>query len=189
MAENFLEELTAEWLEYNGYFVRRNVLVGKRDRGGYECELDVVGLHPGRGHLLHVEPSMDADTWATRETRFAKKFTAVKAHVRALFDGITLPAALDQVVVFGFASREAHSQVAGGRIVLIQDLLTEILRGLGGKHVLNDAVPERLPRLRALQLVASYRDVVQHVFSGIPDMPGMARPTLVPVPHPAAGPP
>ena len=130
---------------------------------------------------------MDADTWATRETRFAKKFTAGKAHVRALFDGITLPAALDQVVVFGFASRESRPEVSGGRIVVVQDLLTEILRGLQGKHVLNAAVPERLPRLRALQLVASYREVVRHVFSGIPDMPGMVRPTVVPHQPPTTG--
>ena len=46
MASNFLEELTAEWYEFNGYFVRRNVNVGKRPEGGYECELDVVAFHP-----------------------------------------------------------------------------------------------------------------------------------------------
>ena len=46
MAANYLEQLVAEWLEYQGYFVRRNVLVGKRAAGGYECELDVVAFNP-----------------------------------------------------------------------------------------------------------------------------------------------
>lgn len=54
MAANHLEQLIAEWYEYQGYFVRRNILVGKRAKGGYECELDVVAFHPERQHLVHI---------------------------------------------------------------------------------------------------------------------------------------
>ncbi len=36
---NFIESLIAEWLAYNGYFVRRNVKVGRRPEGGWEGEL------------------------------------------------------------------------------------------------------------------------------------------------------
>lgn len=43
---NHLEDLTAEWLEFNGYFVRKSDPVGKRDQGGWEGELDVVAVHP-----------------------------------------------------------------------------------------------------------------------------------------------
>jgi hypothetical protein len=32
---NHLEALTAEWLNYNGYFVRTAVKVGKRAKGGW----------------------------------------------------------------------------------------------------------------------------------------------------------
>jgi hypothetical protein len=39
MSVNFLEQLVAEWYEYQGYFVRCDVYVGKRPTGGYECEL------------------------------------------------------------------------------------------------------------------------------------------------------
>lgn len=45
MANNHLEQLVAEWYEHSGYFVRRNVLVGLRRNGGYECELDVVAFN------------------------------------------------------------------------------------------------------------------------------------------------
>jgi len=31
---NFLEQLAAEWYEFRGYFVRRNVRVGPRPKGG-----------------------------------------------------------------------------------------------------------------------------------------------------------
>lgn len=47
MPVNHLEQIIAEWLEYQGYFVRRNLKVGRRRNGGYDCELDVVGFHPG----------------------------------------------------------------------------------------------------------------------------------------------
>ncbi len=85
MANNYLEQLVAEWYEYQGYFVRRNVLVGKRAKGGYKCELDVVGLHPSKQHLVHIEPSMDCHKWEKREQRFAKKFkigTKVVRHAK-----------------------------------------------------------------------------------------------------------
>jgi hypothetical protein len=42
LAGNHLEALVAEWYEVRGYFVRRNVQVGKRPKGGYECEFDIV---------------------------------------------------------------------------------------------------------------------------------------------------
>src|SRR5690349_2182454 len=43
---NFLEQLVAEWYEFQGYFVRRNVRVGPRAGGGHAGELDVVAFHP-----------------------------------------------------------------------------------------------------------------------------------------------
>ena len=32
---NHLEQLVAEWLQYNGYFVRVSVPVGPRPKGGF----------------------------------------------------------------------------------------------------------------------------------------------------------
>jgi hypothetical protein len=75
------EQLLAEWYEYRAYFLRRNVLVGKRKHGGYECELDIVGFHPIARHLLHIEPSMDAMSWEQREQRIQKKFDAGRSCV------------------------------------------------------------------------------------------------------------
>jgi len=75
---NHLEQLVGEWYEYQGYFVRRNVWVGPRAEGGYECELDVVTFHPSINHLVHIEPSMDARSWIKREERYKKKFAPGK---------------------------------------------------------------------------------------------------------------
>ena len=68
MAGNHLESLVAEWYELRGYFIRRNVQVGKLPKGGYECELDVVGFHPEQRSLVQIESSLDADGWAVRES-------------------------------------------------------------------------------------------------------------------------
>jgi len=86
---NFLEQLVAEWYEYQHYFVRRNVRVGRRSMGGYESELDVVAFSPEKKHLVHIEPSMDSDSWEKREKRFAAKFAAGRSHIPSLFKGLS----------------------------------------------------------------------------------------------------
>lgn len=71
-----LESLLAEYLEWQGFLVRRNTKVGKLAHGGWEMELDIVGFHPQHHELVHYEPWIDADSWAKREARFQKKFEA-----------------------------------------------------------------------------------------------------------------
>lgn len=166
MATNYLEQLIAEWYEYNGYFVRRNVLVGKRTKGGYECELDVVAFNPETKHLVHIEPSMDASSWAQREKRYAKKFEAGRKHIPGLFKGINLPTEIDQMAVLVFASKTNHEHVGGGHLVLMVDLVREIFRSLKGKRLASSAIPEHLVVLRSFQFVAEYKQAVFAVLGG-----------------------
>src|SRR4051794_29527070 len=91
MPGNHLEDLVTEWYLFQGYFVRRNIQVGPRPNGGYDCELDVVALHPGENRLVHIEPSLDADSWAERERRYLKKFDAGRKHIPSLFPALKLP--------------------------------------------------------------------------------------------------
>ncbi len=64
---NFLEQLIAEWYAYRGFFVRTNIRFGKRPAGGYEGEIDVAAFNPRTKHLVHIETSTDADSWAERK--------------------------------------------------------------------------------------------------------------------------
>jgi hypothetical protein len=160
---NFLEELVAEWYEFRGYFVRSNVLVGQRAKGGYECELDVVAFHPGSKHLVHIEPSMDAQSWAKRDERFRKQFAAGRRHIPELFSGLELPEAFDQIALLGFASNKNRSTVGGGKLLLVDELLREILTSLKDRRIASSAVPEDKPILRTLQYVAEHREVVAEV--------------------------
>lgn len=164
---NFLEQLTCEWYEYEGYFVRRNIRVGKRSKGGHECELDVVAFHPKTRHLVHIEPSMDADSWATRETRYKKKFDAGRKHIPALFDGIQLPDEIEHVELLVFASTSNRKMLAGGRILMFDQFLAQILNRVGKESIAKSAVPEQFALLRTLQFVSHFKETAFDVWRSL----------------------
>lgn len=153
---NFLEQLAAEWYEFQGYFVRRNIQVGPRANGGYECELDVVAFHPGKNHLVHIEPSMDAASWTKREKRYSLKFQAGRQFIPELFKGLPLPETIEQIALLVFASTKNHSHLENGRIVLISEFMNPIRAELSQKAVHSSAVPEQFTILRSLQFAANY---------------------------------
>jgi hypothetical protein len=156
---NFLEQLVAEWYEFRGYFVRRNVMVGPRLNGGYESELDIVAFNPETGHLVHIEPSMDAHSWDRREQRYAAKFAAGRKYIPSLFAGLKLPEP-EQIALLVFAGGQQHPKIGGGEVMLIQDLMHQIRCnpdwGLATRSVSNRAVPEQYVILRSLQFAANY---------------------------------
>lgn len=153
-----MEELVAEWLEYQGFFVKRNERVGPRAAGGHEGELDVVGYNPKTNKLVHCETSTDTDSWANREKRFAKKFACGTKYIRSLFVGMNLPDDIEKRAVFAIASDKNHKTVGGGKVVLVEDLIIEILHDLKQTSFWVRSVPEKFPILRVLQIVASHRD-------------------------------
>tara|TARA_R110002072_G_scaffold302737_2_gene488216 strand:- start:42549 stop:43085 length:537 start_codon:yes stop_codon:yes gene_type:complete len=170
---NHLESLTAEFLEFAGYFVRKNVQVAPRSRGGYEGELDVVAIHPVTRHVLHVEPSLDALPWSKRQKRFARKFALGRAHIPQLFDGLDAPADIDQVALLVFASRKNVTKVGGARLLLVGELMHEIVAELRKRPVERAAVPEQFPCLRSIQFACQFAGV------GVVDVPGIAKQPLV----------
>ena len=155
MAGNHLESLVAEWYEFRGFFVRRNVHVGKRDKGGYECELDIVAFHPEQRSLVQVEPSLDAQSWEKREGRYAKKFEAGRRYIPDLFPGIPIPKHIEQIALFVYGGR-TRDKLAGGRVQLVAELMDEIRAAIGHQKVGRAAIPEQYPLLRTLQFAAEY---------------------------------
>ncbi len=155
MSGNHLEELVAECYELRGFFVRRNVQVGKRPRGGYECELDIVAFHPGTRKLIHIEPSLESDTWEERERRYSKKFEAGRRHIPALFEGVELPAEIEQIALFVYGGA-GRATLGGGRVVFIRDFMLEVLGYIRERPLSRAAIPEQFPLLRTLQFAAEY---------------------------------
>ena len=160
MAANYLEQLVAEWYEYQGYFVKRNVLVGKRDAGGHEGELDVVAFNPDKSHLVHIEPSMDAESWDNRENRYKRKFETGKKYIRGLFPGFKLPPEIEHIALLVFASKKNRSMIGGGKIMLLTELLEDIFSTLGNKGLATEIVPEHMTILRSFQFVIEYREIL-----------------------------
>lgn len=156
---NYLEQLLSEWLEYRGYFIRRNVKVGPLAKGGYECELDIVGFNPKEKHLIHFEPSMDADSWEKREKRYKKKFDAGKKYIPELFKGFKIPKEIDQRAVF-ILTGKTREIVGGGKIYHVKEILKEIYENLKEKNVLRSIVPEQFPVLRTFQMVIEYKNYI-----------------------------
>ena len=164
MQNNFLEELCAEWLEYNGYILKRNERVGPLPKGGYKGELDVVAFNPVTKHLIHVEPTTDTyvvkpttDTasQARKERKFKKKFALGDEYIKGLFEGLTVPTEIEKKALFAYGSNKKQEEIGGGQVVLAKNYILDILRELK-KPSLSRAVPEKYPILRVLQMVAYY---------------------------------
>ncbi|WP_439671213.1 hypothetical protein [Cupriavidus necator] len=151
---NHLERLLAQYYEWQGYIVRANTLVGKRAKGGYECELDICAYNPQTQHLIHFEPSLDADTWEKRRMRFAKKFEAGQKYIKTtVFPWLEgAPVEIEHVAVL-VASSQSNPILAGGRVVNLDELVLEIKSKIINVGIMaKNAIPERYDLLRTLQL-------------------------------------
>jgi hypothetical protein len=157
---NHLETLIGEWFEYRGYFVRRNVKVGRLSRGGFEGELDVVAYHPQTSHLIHVEPSIDAHPWSRREVRFEKQFAVGRKYIlQELFKWLPPGIGLEQwAVVLGADTQ--YQTIGAGKVVPLKKLIQQItddVRAVGPME--SNAIPEIYPLLRTVQFVVRWDNV------------------------------
>jgi hypothetical protein len=148
-----LESLIAEYLEWQGFLIRRNTKVGRLGHGGWEMELDVVGFHPHSGTLVHYEPSIDALSWETREARYKKKFEAGRKYIiKEMFSWLTTSTQLQQVAVFTSHPR-GRDTIAGGTIISIDELMAEIRTKVTAcGAMIRNAISEQYPLLRTIQM-------------------------------------
>lgn len=156
---NFLEQLVAEWYEYRGFFVRTNIRFGKRPAGGYEGEIDVAAFNPRTKHLVHIETSTDADSWAERKRRFVKKFEDAKKHYQEIFDFQLKTVECKAIVGF---SQKTLNQIDFGNdihVVLVPQFIQEITQELSRYSPMQMTIPEGYPLLRAIQFAAAYGGV------------------------------
>ncbi len=148
-----LESLIVEYLDWQGYLVRRNTKVGRLKHGGWEMELDVIGYNPHTGDLVHYEPSVDAHTWETRETRYAKKFAAARKLIFAeVFSWLPPETTLRQIAVFPSHPKNRDC-IAGGAIISIDEFIAEVRAKVMARGAARSAaISENYPLLRVLQL-------------------------------------
>jgi hypothetical protein len=70
---------------------------------------------------------------------------------------LTVPDEIEKKAIFAFGSDKNHKTVGGGKVVLAEDFIMEILRGLKETSFLSRAVPEKYPILRVLQMITEHR--------------------------------
>lgn len=152
---NFLEQLTAEWHAFRGWFVRTNIKFGRRKQGGWEGEIDVIAYDPKTETLRHIETSTDSYAWEIRKKRFLRKFTSAKPHYGDVFPVHTQH--IEQIAIVGFSRPKKPVVLPPSiQIVLVPDFIREITAVLSKIDPMQSAVPETYPLLRAVQYASFY---------------------------------
>jgi hypothetical protein len=148
-----LESLIAEYLEWQGYLVKRNLKVGRRAKGGWEMELDVVGYNPEHKIIRHYEPSIDADGWPTREARYKKKFERARTYMfTEVFPWLDSSLQIEQFAVF-YDHPKGRDTIAGGTIISIDEFMAEIRSKVSScGPMISNAIPQQYSLLRTIQM-------------------------------------
>jgi len=172
---NFLEQLAAEWYEYNGYFVRTNIKFGRNagGRGGHAGEIDVIGFKPETHVFVHIEASTDARGPLERKKRFERQFTNAREYYMEIFPFKEIGIKPKQIAIVGFnlninpAYENWKSLPPTGslwgdlriEVIHIPIFIKQIAVELKNRDPQNEAIPETLPLLRAIQYTVFYNKI------------------------------
>ena len=151
-----LENLIIEYFNWRGFIVRHNQKVGKRLLGGWEMELDVIAYDASKNKVIHLEPSLDANTWEKREQRFTKKFEAGRKYIlEQLFPWIPKETEIEQIAVL-IQAGPTRRKLAGAAVVTVDEIVAEIREAVKKEGIASKAaIPEQYPLLRTIQFVVS----------------------------------
>lgn len=152
---NFLEQLAAEYYSYLGYFVKTNVKFGLRNSGGWKGEMDVVAYHPESLTLLHIETSMDADSWGHRYNMFKRKFSTAESYYRKIFKFKIKK--IEKMAIVGLSvPRQQPDLWKIVPVKYIPHFIQEITDYLSQFSPLTHAIPENFSLLRAIQFAIHF---------------------------------
>lgn len=149
-----LETLLAEYYQWLGHVVKCNALVGKRDGGGWEMELDIVAYDPQKTTITHLEPSLDAQSWTKREERFIKKFEAGRKYIlKDMFPWLPPATPIIRRVIL-ISAAEHRRTLAGAEVRTVDEVVGEIKNAVACRGVASRAaISEHYPLLRTIQFV------------------------------------
>jgi hypothetical protein len=143
--------------------VKRNLKVVRLKHGGWEMELDIIAFHPQTKHLVHVEPSIDARSWAVRESRFRKKFESGERHMfDSIFPWLDPKTPVERIAVL-VTHPVGRNDLSGARIFSVDELMATIAEKMRRCGIMaKNAIPEMYPLLRTIQLtISGYYSVKQ----------------------------
>jgi hypothetical protein len=149
---NVLVQLVAEWLVFRGYFGHTNTTLRPRVNGGCDNEIDVREFKSSDGEPLHVGSSWDSSPWPPRNARLmGKKFVLSNDGCRDV-EGQPPRRITKMAAIGGAKSSTFDLNWRGGvEVKLMPGFISEVCTGLTRHSPSTSAVPEGLPRLRAMQ--------------------------------------
>ncbi len=157
---NFLEQLTAEWYEYRGYFCRTNIRFGETGHGGHIGEMDVIAYHPKTKEFIHIECSTDAWSWEEKRKVFTKKFQNAEKYYEEVFS--FNKKRIKKIAITGFSVPRQNPEKTmdlgnGIKIILIPEFVSSIAEELSKINPWNCAIDESsYPLLRSIQYGTFY---------------------------------
>jgi len=148
-----IEDLIAEYYDWQGYLVKRNITVGEHQVGCEDLVLHLLAFNPQTGHLIHIEPSIDAESWNTHIEHFAKKFHCAKALIFSdLFTWLDPEVEIEQVSVL-VTHPKGREKLGEAKLESVDELIAEIRQKvIACGPVVKHPIPEHYPLLRTLQL-------------------------------------
>jgi hypothetical protein len=151
-----LEDLLIEYYNWQDCVVRHNVKVGRRSRGGYEMEFDVIAYHPKEGKIVHLEPSLDADSWEKRESRFTKKFEAGRKYISLdVFPWVPKDVKIEQMAIL-ISAGQSRRRLAGAEVLTVDEMVARIRDSVCSKGIASRAaISEQYPLLQTTQFVVN----------------------------------
>jgi len=149
---NFLEQLVAEWYEYNGFFVKRNFWYGEQGKGGGKPDMDVLAIHPRDKAFVHIETSGDMVALQKIFATISDKFENASDYYKKL---VSEDFKIERIAVIA-ATQEIDASLKENRKTnfstkTLLDLMREIVRELDDKNPASSMVPENWPILRGIQ--------------------------------------
>ena len=150
---DYPKRLAREWYEYQGYFVRRAVRVGLTTDGRHPCELSLVAFHPLLRHVVQIEPYASREPSELHDAYFRTKFDAGKTYLHRLF-GTSPPLHVEQIALVDCRLSPSQETIGGGRVVRLEDLISQILKAIAPLEAGGEPVREQWPLIRTLQLIS-----------------------------------
>jgi len=149
---NFLEQLAAEWYNYQNYFVRTNVRTEKLPHGGHSGEMDVLAYEPHTRELIHIETSSDAWPLKKREEVMRQKMRwSHEQYERAL--GVDV-GKVRKIAVCGPSISSDGLRWGDIEVISISEFIRSIHAVVSKTPYMRSAVPEKYPLLRTMQITA-----------------------------------
>ena len=156
---NWLEQLAAEWYEYQGYLIRRNRRLDKAARGGYHHEYYLIAYCPKSRELVHVEAGQATDSWAKTTENFKRKFAGSKENCCREFEGLAEPVSFRMIALLATGSRRSSRrlEIPNVETLYLYELFAQIVERVEPEHWWTKGVPEQFPTLRTIQALEFYR--------------------------------